>query len=92
MNAKTLERLKEAGEYQKMAVKALLPEYTHKHVEVIEGELKAIFWECIGETVKNKWEAETTNVMKSETENSQGNTAVKRQQTSGKKLKPINID
>lgn len=84
MNVKTLERLKEAGKYQKMAVKALLPEYAHKHVEVIESELKAIVWECIGETVKNQWAVKAVNAMESTAEN--------KQEMSGKKVKSIVID
>jgi len=35
-----LEKMKKAGEYQKKAIYALLPEKMGKHLDVIENELK----------------------------------------------------
>lgn len=45
MNKNMLERIKLAGEYQKKAIWALLPESAAEHVNVIEREMKQLLLE-----------------------------------------------
>lgn len=52
MNREMIERLKEASKYEKMAIRALLPEKAAGHIEVIEGELHAMFLEFVMDAVK----------------------------------------
>lgn len=49
MNKGMLERLLEAGKYQKLAIKTLLPEEVAPHIERIEKELKEILIACLQE-------------------------------------------
>ena len=53
MNKELIKRLKNAGKYQKMAIKELFPKETNAHLEVIERELKAMVSE-----VAVKWISE----------------------------------
>lgn len=46
MNKELIKRLKNAGKYQKMAIKELLPKETNAHLEIIERELKAMVSEA----------------------------------------------
>jgi len=46
MNKELIKRLKNAGKYQKMAIKELFPKETNAHLEVIERELKAMVSEA----------------------------------------------
>ena len=46
MNKELIQRLKNAGKYQKMAIKELLPKETNAHLEVIERELRAMVTEA----------------------------------------------
>ena len=46
MNKELIKRLKNAGKYQKMAIKELFPKETSAHLEVIERELKAMVTEA----------------------------------------------
>ncbi len=48
-----LHRLKTAGEYQKKAIMALLPESMERHLDVIEKEIKIMVTETVAEMV---WE------------------------------------
>ena len=48
-----LHRLKTAGEYQKKAIMALLPETMERHLDVIEKEIKMMVAETVAEMV---WE------------------------------------
>lgn len=45
MNQEAILRIKKALEYKKMAIHALFPEQTVKHMEVIEEEVSAILKE-----------------------------------------------
>ena len=47
-----LRRLKTAGEYQKKAMMALLPEQMEKHLDVIEKEVKMMLAEMIAAAVR----------------------------------------
>ena len=53
MNREMLHRLKTAGEYQKKAIMALLPESMERHLDVIEKEIKIMVTETVAEMV---WE------------------------------------
>ena len=46
MSKELIKRLKNAGKYQKMAIKELFPKETNAHLEVIECELKAMVSEA----------------------------------------------
>ena len=46
MDKDMLKRIKTAGMYQKKAIKALIPENMNSHLEVIEGEIKAMITEA----------------------------------------------
>lgn len=46
MDKDMLRRIKTAGMYQKKAIKALIPENMNSHLEVIEGEIKAMITEA----------------------------------------------
>lgn len=52
MNGENRQRFKEAAEYQRKAMRALLPEQMAGHLERIEQELKAIMLEFAMELVK----------------------------------------
>ena len=56
MNKELIKRLKNAGKYQKMAIKELFPKETSAHLEVIERELKAMVTEAAV-----KWMSEFTD-------------------------------
>lgn len=47
MNKEMMERIMEAGKYQKMAIRALVPDSKQEHLDVIEKELKALLLEDI---------------------------------------------
>lgn len=53
MNQETLNRLREAKRYEIMAIKALFPEKTSKHIDIIEKEVKAIMREFVIDIIKN---------------------------------------
>ena len=42
-----INRLKEAAEYQKKAIRALFPERMLKHIDVIGNEIKMMVAECM---------------------------------------------
>lgn len=46
MNKEMIKRLKNAGKYQKMALKELFPASANAHLEVIEREIKAMVTEA----------------------------------------------
>ncbi len=46
-NQEMLGRIKRGGGYQRQAIRALLPEEMEGHLDVIEGELKAMFAEAV---------------------------------------------
>ncbi|MCR4585600.1 MAG: hypothetical protein K5686_07740 [Lachnospiraceae bacterium] len=48
-----INRLKEAAEYQKKAIRALFPERVLKHIDVIGNEIKLMVAECM-ETEEKK--------------------------------------
>lgn len=52
MNKTTIQRFKEAKKYQKLAIRAILPEQAAKHMDVIEKEVKEMFFECIAELTR----------------------------------------
>ncbi|MCR5722685.1 MAG: hypothetical protein K6G72_10130 [Lachnospiraceae bacterium] len=56
MNKELIQRIKNAGKYQKMAIKELFPKETNAHLEVIERELKAMVSEAAV-----KWMSELKN-------------------------------
>lgn len=56
MNKELIQRIKNAGKYQKMAIKELFPKETNAHLEVIERELKAMVTEAAV-----KWMSELKN-------------------------------
>lgn len=57
MNKELIQRIKNAGKYQKMAIKELFPKETNAHLEVIERELKAMVSEAAV-----KWMSELKNM------------------------------
>jgi len=52
MNRESMSRLKQAAEYEKMAIKALFPERAAKHIDVIEKELHAMFMEMVVDAIR----------------------------------------
>lgn len=52
MNKELIRRLKKSSEYENMAIKALFPERTVKHIEVIEKELHSMFMEMIVDAIR----------------------------------------
>lgn len=52
MNKEILRRVKTAGEYQKKAIRALLPEKVNGHLDAIEKELKIMVREMAAEMGK----------------------------------------
>ena len=66
MNNTMIKRLKTAGEYQKKAILALLPERTAGHLDVIGNEMKQMVAEMLpGSCKKDKApEAEQTGNVK----------------------------
>lgn len=59
MNANTINRIREAAKYQKMAMKALLPPNAAAHLDVIENELQQMLQEFItGAEKENEEETE----------------------------------
>lgn len=68
MDREMINRMKEAAKYQKMAIRALFPEQAAEHLDVIEGELKAMFHELVMDAVKqemkkkfeSEWNAESS--------------------------------
>jgi hypothetical protein len=61
MNRETISRLRKAGEYEKMAIKALFPEKAAKHIEVIEKELHAMVMEMVVDAIKYEKENKNEN-------------------------------
>ena len=52
MRNETIERMRVAGEYQKKAIRALFPEKMNTHLDVIEQEVKAMFFEMVADCMK----------------------------------------
>ncbi len=52
MNRELLNRLRTAGEYQKKAIYALLPEPVGRHLDVIKKELKIMAVETAADVLK----------------------------------------
>lgn len=52
MNKEMLYRMKKAGEYQKMAIRALFPEKVGGHLDVIEKEIKMMAAELAADVVR----------------------------------------
>lgn len=52
MNKEMLHRMKMAGEYQKKAIRALLPDEMGGHLDVIEKKVKMMVMEAAAELVK----------------------------------------
>ncbi len=52
MNLETRSRIKEAKQYEILALKALLPKEAQGHIEVIEKEIKAMVMECVLDFIK----------------------------------------
>lgn len=52
MNRELLNRLRTAGEYQKKAIYALLPEPVGRHLDVIKKELKIMAVEIVADVLK----------------------------------------
>lgn len=52
MNKEMLHRMKTAGEYQKKAIRALLPEKMGGHLDVIEKEIKMMVVELAADALK----------------------------------------
>ncbi len=52
MKNETMERIRMAGEYQKKAIRALFPERMNEHLDVIEQEVKAMFFEMVADCVR----------------------------------------
>lgn len=52
MDREVFHRLKTAADYQKKAIRALLPEKMEKHLDVIENEIKSMVLEAAAELVK----------------------------------------
>ena len=72
MNQDSLKRLKEAKQYQLLAVKALLPDYAAEHMEVIGKEIKEMMMECMLELFSQEKDASHEEEKKSDTGRSKG--------------------
>ena len=76
MNREMLHRLKTAGEYQKKAIMALLPEPMERHLDVIEKEIKMMVTETVAEMI---WECRRKD-LDWEKQNSEGKDAAQETQ------------
>ena len=54
MNKEMMKRLRTAGKYQKKALRALFPEEMSGHLDVIEGEVKAMFMDLAFEMINSR--------------------------------------
>lgn len=72
MNHDNLKRLKEAKQYQLLAVKALLPDYAAEHMEVIRKEIKEMMMECMLELFSQEQYASHAEEKKSNAGRSKG--------------------
>lgn len=72
MNHDNLKRLKEAKQYQMLAVKALLPEHAAEHMEVIGKEIKEMMMECMLELFSQEKYASAAEEKKSDARSSKG--------------------
>jgi len=52
MNREMINRMKTAGEYQKKAIRALLPERMGGHLDVIENEIKMMAMEIMADMMR----------------------------------------
>ena len=82
MNKEMMNRMREARKYQKMAIRALMPERMAEHVDVIEHEVKAMVRETIIDVVKDR-------VWDNLNEKSQETTASQEKES---KVKKVTID
>lgn len=89
MNKERLERLKEAAKYQKMAVRALLPERAAEHIEVIEKELQKMVMECVADMV---FHTETRSASSGEGDAAGNESGTVRQENKSERVKKVSID
>lgn len=82
MNKEMMNRMREARKYQKMAIRALMPERMAEHVDVIEHEVKEMVRETIIDVVKDR-------VWDNLNEKSQETTASQEKES---KVKKVTID
>lgn len=87
MSSETMSRFMEAAKYQRMAVEALLPEGTSKHMQVIEKELSAMLYECAMELVKTGCMAKKE--AKERTDNKDGQSVCRGAATENKSSKMV---
>ena len=60
MKSETIQRLIQAKKYQKMALRALLPEKAAGHLDIIERECRALLLDCLKEMGTEKQPEEKT--------------------------------
>ena len=66
MNKERLARWKKAGEYQKKAIYALMPEWMDKHLDVIEREMALMIQDAAKELVFGNKKSEKENEVRQE--------------------------
>ncbi len=74
MNKEMLGRFKTAAGYQRQAIRSLLPEGMEGHLDVIEGEIKAMFCEAVTKVMADH----VTGECKSDVSEDKANTKVKK--------------
>ena len=74
MNKEMLGRIKTAAVFQRQAIRALLPEEMEGHLDVIEGEIKAMFCEAVTKVMADH----VTGECKSDATEDKANTKVKK--------------
>ena len=60
MKSETIQRLIQAKKYQKMALRALLPEKAAGHLDIIERACRALLLDCLKEMGTEKQPEEKT--------------------------------
>lgn len=76
MKQEELKRLRRAYQYQKMAIQALLPDKTAKHLEIITNELKSMILEGVADCLSG-----TRNGNETQKYSSQGWTTSKKEES-----------
>lgn len=74
MNKEMFGRIKTAAGFQRQAIRALLPEGMEGHLDVIEGEIKAMFAEAVTKVMADH----VTGECKSDATEDKANTKVKK--------------
>lgn len=90
MKQEELERFKKAYQYQKLAIQALLPEKTVKHLEIIRNEMKTMLLEgvadCLSGTITGKETQKYSSKGWSTAEKEKSSAKIKKETTQDKTL------